>query len=410
MRHKLLMIYLILSSVVFSQEIIPPAINSVGSVEFFRKKYTLTFPMIEINSHKSLELRFDIFGQDENVLYYVVELCDYNWKPVDIDPLDYIEGYEVNSLYPFGSSMNTLFDYVQYRLELPNRELGILLPGNYYVHIYSDENKTAKILSRKFVVYQELTELEVDVDNFESALYEDKQNVKVEVKPKGVSYNELVGNLKLAVMQNYNWNSTKIFETYTTNGAGKILYNAPGQIVFYGVNEFRFFDVKSLKFISERVEYMEYKAPFYHIYLKPDNLRGQKQYFKNEDLHGRFFISNQETHDPDTLDAEYVFVHFKLDVGVPLPTDIYIEGAITGWELKENYMTFKPDEGVYEKVLFLKQGLYNYRYTAKDYNSTQAEWDITEGNFHQTENAYMGILYYRPLGEIYYQPIGVGEN
>lgn len=410
MRHKLVMIWLILSSTGISQEIFPPQPNSVGIVEFFQKNHKLTFPIIEINGSKSLELRFDVFGQQENVLYYTIELCDYNWEPVDIDPLDYIQGYEINSLYPFGSSMNALFDYVQYRLELPNRDLEIMLPGNYFVHVYSDEDKRAKLLSRKFIVYQELSDLDVKVDNFESSLYEDKQNVKVEVKPKGISYNELVGNIKLSVLQNYNWNSAKIFESHNTDGAGKIMYNAPGQIVFYGVNEFRFFDVKSLKFISERVEYMDYKAPFYHIYLKPDNLRGQKQYFKNEDLHGRFFISNQETHDPDTLDAEYIFVHFKLDAGVPLPTDIYIEGAITDWELKDNYMTYNPDKGIYEKVLFLKQGLYNYRYTAKDYNSTQPEWDITEGNFYQTDNAYLGILYYRPLGEIYYQPIGVGEN
>lgn len=410
MRLYLLVIYLIISTNISAQSHMEPAKDSIGITEFFRKGYKLSPPFINMDEGDVLELRFDVFGTEENTLFYSVELCDYNWQPVDLDPIEYIDGYGTNHLYAFSASMNTLFDYVQYRLYFPNPDMDILLPGNYLLHIYSDENLQTKILTRKFVAFREMVKLDVWIDKFESALYEDRQDVKAKITPLNMNYHDLAGNIKLAVLQNNNWNTVKYFNSYNTDAHGKIVFNTSGQIVFPGINEFRFFDMKSLKFLSERVEYIEYKPPHYHVYLKPDNFRGDKRYFNNDDLNGKFFISNQETHDPDTMDAEYAFVHFTLDAGIPLPADVYIEGAFNNWEMTNNYMTYNPDKAVYEKTLFLKQGLYNYRYTTKEYNTNYSYWDITEGSFYQTNNNYIGIIYYRPLGDVYFQPVGVGVN
>lgn len=410
MRHNLLMICVIFSTFLSAQEVLQPEVNDIGIVEFFRKGHKLSLPVINIYEKDVVELRFDVFGTEENILYYSIELCDYNWQPVELDPLDYIEGFTSNHFYAYSASMNTLFDYVHYRLEIPNDDMSFILPGNYLIHIFNDDNLKSEILTKKFVVYKEQVKLDVWVDKFESAIYEDRQEIKAKITPSEVSLNDLSGNIKLSVLQNNNWNSVKYYDKYNTEGDGGIAFNTTGQIVFPGVNEFRFFDMKSLKFISERVEYFEYKPPHYHVYLKPDYYRGDKQYFNNQDLNGQFFISNQETRDPDTLDAEYAFVYFTLDAGVPLPADVYIEGALTNWEFKDNFMKYNPDKAVYEKVLFLKQGLYNYRYTTKEYNTDFMSWDITEGSFYQTNNSYLGIVYYRPLGEIYYQPVGVGVS
>ncbi len=404
------MFCVIVSALASGQEIKQPKKNEVGIVEFFRKGHKLSIPIINIYGKDVLELRFDIFGSEENILYYSIELCDFNWDPVDLDPLDYLESYGANHFYPFSPSMNTLFDYVQYRLNIPNDEYSFLLPGNYLVHVYSDEDLESEVLTRKFIVFKDQVKVDVWVDKFESAIYEDRQEIKAKVTPSDLSYSDLAGNIKLSVFQNNNWNSVKYVDTYNTDGGGNITFNTTGKIVFPGVNEFRFFDIKSLKFLSERVEYIDYQPPYYHVFLKTDTYRGDKQYFNNIDLNGQFFISNQETHDPDTLDAEYAFVHFSLDAGVPLPADVFIEGAITDWELKNNFMTYNPEKAVYEKVLFLKQGLYNYRYTTKEFNTNYISWDITEGSFFQTDNSYFGVLYYRPLGDIYYQPVGIGVN
>ncbi len=408
MRQKLWMGFMVLSLVVKGQTYIAPQTGDVGVIEFFRKGRPLSLPVIQLYGGRQLELRFDVFGAKEENFYYKVRLCDYNWEPVDLDPIEYLEGFEENTFEAFSGSINTLTDYVHYRLMLPNDELNFLLPGNYMLEVYREGAEGEVVLSRKFIVFDEKVRLELSQDKFQSALYEDRQELKAKVIPGEISFGELSGNLKLMVMQNNNWGDNIVSEKYSSDGKGNIVFDLTGNLVFPGVNEFRFFDMKSLKFISERVDFIRYEPPYYHVYLKEDELLGQKQYFYKRDLSGKFFIGNQEGHDPDTLDAEYAFVHFTLNTKMPLPADIYIEGAITDWGFNDNYMTFNPETGKYEKILFLKQGLYNYRYTTREYNTEFLSWDLTEGSFYQTMNSYLGIAYYRQPGELYYQPIGVG--
>jgi hypothetical protein len=381
--------------------------GKAGTVQFFRQGYPLSFPAVDLNSSDKLELRFDVFTSKPEDLFYSVELCDYNWLPVDIDPTNYLEGFNLNTFEAYSRSINTTVDYIHYRLILPNDDIIITEGGNYVVGIFRDREKLDTVLIQRFVVYEEIISVELAIDKFKSELLVDKQELNAVLNLGALTLNDLSGNLKLSVLQDNNWNTIKTFEKYSGNAKGGIAFNLPGQIVFNGRNEFRTFDMKSLKHYSERVKYVDYIAPDYHVYLKPDKLRGDKDYFFREDLNGVFYIDNTDTDDEDIIDAEYVKVHFCLETGYPLPADVYIDGALTGWEFTENYMDFNSETGNYEKTLFLKQGLYNYRYILKEYNSKEITTDITEGDFYQTVNNYIGIVYHRALGELFYKPVGI---
>lgn len=403
----LILMVVFVSGSLIGQDLKRPEEGELGVVEIFRSGHPLSLPFVKLSGERPIELRFDVFGFEDEVFYYKVELYDFDWQAVQIDPFEYLEGFEENSLQSYASSINTTTNYMHYRLELPNDDIDILLPGNYMVHVCS-ENYEDTLLSRKFVVYEEKVKLEMWKKEYESERYEDRQELGARVIPTKASFFDLSGNIKLGVFQNNNWNNIQVLEKYNADGKGNIVFDHPGLIVFSATNEFRYIDIKSLKFISERVEFFNYEPiTGYHIYLKEDKCRGDKQYFYNEDLAGKFFISNQETNDPDTLDAEYMFVHFKLGTGIPLPSDIYIEGALTDWGMDDNYMVFRPETGYYEKVLFLKQGLYNYRYVSMEYDTKTVDWFITEGNFQETKNNYVGIVYYRPMGGRYYRPSGI---
>jgi hypothetical protein len=383
--------------------------QEVGIVEFYRKGYTLSFPATELYSSDLLELRFDIFSVDREVLLYKVELCDYNWTTVEVSPFDYIEGFQENTLAPYSISINTTVEYVHYRLQLPNDDLNILMPGNYIITVFRQEEPDHPLLKRRFIVYEDLAAISLKMDQLKSESSQIDQELNASVSTENVSLNEMAGNIRLMILQNNNWASAQYFDRYNTSYGGNIEFNTPGQIVFNGLNEFRFFDMKSFKFISERVLRNEYRAPNYHVILKDDQLRGDKEYFYKEDLNGLFYIDNTDTDDEDILDADYAWVHFTLDTEVPLPADIYIEGALTDWGFKDNYLEFNPEKGVYEKQLLLKQGLYNYRYVLKEYSSNKNSYFLTEGEHYQTCNNYLAVLYYRKLGEIYYAPIGVAS-
>ncbi|MBN2485084.1 MAG: DUF5103 domain-containing protein [Bacteroidales bacterium] len=379
----------------------------VGSVQFFRQGFPLSGPFLELNSNDFLELRFDVFSSASPDLYYSVELCDYNWEPVDIDPMDYTEGFLYNSFSANSNSINTTVDYVHYRLTIPNSDFSVTQGGNYVLRIFKNDELTDTLLVQRFVVYNDWVNVQLQSDKYQSKLSQYYQELTADIDPMRLTANDLSGNIILSVFQNNNWNTIKTFSSYSVNHTGLIVFNSPGQIVFNGRNEFRIFDTKSLKHYSERINYIEYQPPYYHVFLKPDQTRGDKQYFTREDLNGIFYIDNSDTDDDDIIDADYVYVHFTLETGYPFPADIYIDGAFTNWEQSNNYMEFDPQTGSYSKQLLLKQGLYNYRYIMKEYNIPEFTTDITEGDFYQTINNYVAIVYYKPLGELYHKPIGI---
>ena len=60
-------------------------------------------------------------------------------------------------------------------------------------------------------------------------------------------------------------------------------------------------------------------------------------------------------------------------------------------------MSYNPINELYESVIKLKQGFYNYKYVEVDSNSEIIHGKI-DGNFDETENEYNVIVYYRNYG------------
>jgi hypothetical protein len=63
-------------------------------------------------------------------------------------------------------------------------------------------------------------------------------------------------------------------------------------------------------------------------------------------------------------------------------------------------MVFNEQTGVYEGTAFLKMGFYNYAYVTKkkDDPAAKASFEFTEGNYFETENDYLILVYYRSMG------------
>ena len=65
------------------------------------------------------------------------------------------------------------------------------------------------------------------------------------------------------------------------------------------------------------------------------------------------------------IEADYSFVYFSLAYPFELKENesIYIYGAFNNFELKDlNKLYYNPAIDLYEGVLLLKQGFYNYKY------------------------------------------------
>ena len=75
----------------------------------------------------------------------------------------------------------------------------------------------------------------------------------------------------------------------------------------------------------------------------------------------------------------------------------------------ENKMERNTKTGLFEKALFIKQGFTNFQYQIASNKGVIDNENAVDGNFHQTLNDYMVLVYYRENGQRYDRIIGKGE-
>ena len=89
--------------------------------------------------------------------------------------------------------------------------------------------------------------------------------------------------------------------------------------------------------------------------------------------------------------------------------EIYIYGKFNNYELREeNRMIYNPSLEIYEGILLLKQGFYNYKFVEKD--SKKLSLNSISGNHALTENNYLILVYYKKFGDRYDSLVGVGKS
>jgi hypothetical protein len=140
------------------------------------------------------------------------------------------------------------------------------------------------------------------------------------------------------------------------------------------------------------------------IYVKPDGERRQQGYVYYRDINGIYTIENSDGTNP-YWQSDYAWVHFTY---IPPGNrayegkSIYLFGELTSYSHDDNSrMIFNEKTGIYEKTLFLKQGYYNYSYvtfTDRKDEGVIPSMENTEGNYWETENGYMVLVYFRPFG------------
>ena len=188
---------------------------------------------------------------------------------------------------------------------------------------------------------------------------------------------------------------------------GELDYDYEEGNVFEGGNEFRNFDTRSIKFLTQFTDKISQDTigTDYHFYLKPDLRKSVQHYSITDDINGRYLIKVYDGRDGD-LEGDYVKVHFRVPVMEPLDQgNLYIYGALTNWNLIPQGK-MKYEEGEYSQTLLVKQGYYNYQYLFLRDKQTIAETVYTEGDHFETGNDYSFFVYWKSLGGRYDQLVG----
>lgn len=396
-------LYFLVSSV-FAQvqeEVNPP--SNIKTI-VFRGPTEDQFPVIRLG--EKMELEFDDLLANEQDYYYKIIHCDYDWTPSQLLKSQYLTGADNQRIIDYENSYTTLQPYSNYRLSIPNQNVGLKVSGNYVLEIYNSYGELQ--FSRRFVVYRDLVKVGGTVKRSRDFNFlNEKQVVQFSINTAGFPVVNPKKEVKVAILQNHFW-PTALYNIKPQFTLGtELVYRYDQETSFYGGNEFLNFDTKDLRsptFAISKVEFRE----LYHHHLFTNDYRNDQPYTYFPDINGDFVVRTLQGDDV-SREAEYSKVHFSLPYTNAIGLDqVYVIGKFNNYALEEeNRMDFNPDSGKMELILPMKQGFYNYKYVVEREDGT-LEPNHVSGNFHFTENNYLILVYYRDFGDMYDSIIGIG--
>ncbi|MGQ9619692.1 MAG: type IX secretion system plug protein, partial [Bacteroidales bacterium] len=381
---------------IFYDRVFDPRIKTV---QLYREGWNLSYPVLNINNREEkLVLHFDLLGDNPEVFYYTLIHCDKDWNESKVFTTDYLTGFFEDQIEDYRPSFNTRVNYYHYRVIIPNERIGIKLSGNYVVKVYPAGEPWKPAFTKRFMVTEESAEISAAIRRPHPGIfYNTSQQVEIAVKLAKVPVRDPYNDVFTFILRNGNFNDARENLKPDFVAGNEIRYNLlSNENIFYAGNEYRYFDIRSIRYTSENVRKIDYFEGRYHVFLIPSDNREFKPYFYFQDFNGKYYVAVQDGHDMDT-EADYVYVYFTL----PSPNEIeggniYVAGAFNNWEFApENRMTYDYDKSQYQCTMLMKQGWYNYEYIYLRHGARSASPSFFEGNHYETENDYLILVYYR---------------
>ncbi|MGM0624820.1 MAG: DUF5103 domain-containing protein [Bacteroidota bacterium] len=375
--------------------------EDIKTVRIHQKGWEVSYPFYELHSGNKLLLSFDDLHEYSRDFEYKVIHCDQNWRKSNLFFSDYVDGFESNPVREREMSVNTFIPYDHYTLEIPNEDVRFRESGNYVVMVYQASEPDNPLFIKRFMVVEHDVKVNAEVRQPVMSLYRSiGHDIKFSLETNSMEFNNVFEDLDVVIVQNHQWEGAKSgFDPDFINN-DEIVFHRDDQAVFKASNEYRRFSTRDLKYTDDEVAAINYDKPNYFITLATDPDLRFKQYLDRDDFNGRYMISNREGWEALT-DADYTWVKFRLPARSNLmPDEVHVYGELTQWRCDEHsQMTFNPKTRMYETELFLKQGVYTYRYVLKE-KGGEINHMRFEGSHWETENDYMIIVYYhdRRLG------------
>jgi hypothetical protein len=212
------------------------------------------------------------------------------------------------------------------------------------------------------------------------------------------------------ILQNFRWDNTAKTIQPSFIKQQTLEYNSENDAVFPGGKEFRWIDLRSFRFKSERIDSNDLTQKPFYIVAVPDRERASQRYLFFRDLNGFYEVTTTDLINP-WWQSDYAKVRFTfVPAGnQPYPDkEVFLAGEFTGYKLNDDSkMEYNAALGVYQKEMILKQGYYSYTYVTKGINEKTPSVEQTDGNLWETENDYTILLYYRSLTGRHDELVGV---
>ena len=353
--------------------------------------------IITLGSDETIEFSFDQMSHEYHRFTYHLTHCDAQWKPSNLIESEYMEGFNDQPIDNWQNSLNTTFDYTHYSLTIPNSEVTPKLSGNYRLSIQEDGQEVAWF---RFMIVEDRHNLQATVDgNTDIDTRKSHQQVNMTVSLNGLNVTNPDREIYTVVMQNRRFDNAVLNPQPTYNAGSRLTYDHCRALIFPAGNEFRRFEIVNMYDYFKNVDRVTFHDPYYHADLIEDTRH--HAYTFDYDHNGRYLIRYNQASDSDT-EADYLFVHFSLASDRLSGGKMYVSGHFNGGSIGPKWeMDYNSQTGRYEAAILLKQGAYDYQYLWVEENKTLGQTKPAEGDWYETKNEYLILLYYRQRGSRY---------
>jgi hypothetical protein len=379
---------------IYKESIKTPILERLG--------FSLSDPVLQLGNTDVLQLSFDDLSEDAADYGYRIIHCTKDWQPSVLSENDYTDGFYTGIISKYRPSFNTTHSYFHYTLDFPNEQMKVLLSGNYLMVVFENAEPDKIVLTQRFLVVENLVNIESNIHRAtDVALRNSHQEVDVKLNTGGLNINNPYSSVQLVIIQNNLWSTaiTNLKPRFVLDN--ELDYNYDDENIFQGGSEFRTFDIRTMRFLTQFIEKVDYDSSTNNnkVILKPAIRRGTQRYSSEDDINGRFLIKIYEDRNSE-VEADYVKVRFSLPVLEPyLNGKFYLFGQLTNWNIGiEGKMEYDYDNSLYFKELLLKQGYYNYQYMFVPDSTGKPEIADTEGQHFETRNDYTILVYFREPG------------
>jgi hypothetical protein len=397
------------SSLRYANAIYEPAIHTVRLNQI---ESGFNVPLVQVGESEALRLEFDEFNENLDYYQYTLIHCDAQWQPSALNSTQVLSGMGYEELGNPSFSTQTLTKYVHYSAAIPSQNVLPKVGGNYLLVVYRNYDLEDIVLSRRIFVLD--TKGRVDQMLVSQSSQIELRRTHQEVDFNFIAYDNYfmpnpLQDLKVVIMRNMEWNSaiTDLKPQYMMGKSFQYQHQVGNQ--FQGGNQYRGFDIRSTRTallgVVKRYDFAGQK----HIDLVTDQARTYERYFNWSDYNGRYFLDSRDVPLPGgvAFESDYCFVHFSLKAD-EREEPVYVYGELSDWQLLESHrLYYNPSNGLYEAVLPLKQGYYNYQYVVQD-PSGALDFKPLEGSHGETENNYMVFVYHRNIQLGFDELIGYG--
>ena len=357
---------------------------------------SLNPPVTQLKDNNNLWLEFDDLKPSYQQYHVKVLHCGMDWKQSPLSEIEYMPEYNDLIINDYQVSQNTKVPYYHYKIEIPK----MLLSGNYLLVVWRDRRRDDIIISRRFMVYENLIGSSATIRQAQNpGKYKTHQQIDFQVNYGAYNLMSPRDELKIIIRQNYRWDKTaRNLRPFSVNESTKQLDFRffDDENTFLASNEYRFFDSRSTYNRGLFIDKIQ-RGKEDDMWVSIQRDRSETAYLEANDFDGMYIIDNREATRPE-IESDYIFMTFGLKTEeLEANEKIYVNGSFNEWRLdKLNEMAYDNNFGGYTATIQLKQGVYNYDFVLQK-DSQPVNETAFEGNFAETQNTYEIFIYHRPV-------------